>query len=45
MRIYQHINGYAADRGGTYYDKDKHVIAIREHRQYKQGLFVDGKIE
>jgi transposase-like protein len=35
-----------AERGGSthYYNKDKHTIAIREHRQYKQGLFLKGEL-
>ena len=34
-----------AERGGTkiYYDKDKHNEAIKEHRQYKQKLYL-GKL-
>jgi len=38
------------ERGGSkiYYDKDKHALSIREHRQYKQvldkqGLLVEGE--
>jgi hypothetical protein len=34
------------DNGGSkrYYDKDKHTVAMRKHRQYKQGLYVNGKL-
>ncbi len=34
-------------RGGSkqYYDKDKHTKAMRDHRRYKQGLHLDGKLE
>ncbi len=34
-------------RGGSkqYYDKDKHTKAVREHRRYKQGLHLAGKLE
>ena len=36
-----------AERGGSkqYYNKEKHTIAIREHRKYKQGLFLKGELE
>ncbi len=35
-----------AERGGSkiYYDKDYHTESIREHRQYKQKLFLENKI-
>lgn len=35
------------ERGGSkkYYDREKHTKAIREHRQYKQSLFKNGKIK
>jgi hypothetical protein len=35
-----------AERGGSkqYYDKDKHTEAMREHRQYKQELFLKGEL-
>ena len=35
-----------AELGGSkrYYDKEKHTKAIREHRQYKDQLFKQGKI-
>jgi len=34
------------ERGGSmqYYDKDKHTKAIREHRQYKQDLYLKGEL-
>ena len=32
------------ERGADYYDKDKHRDYMRDHRQYKQGLYVQGKI-
>jgi len=35
------------ERGGSkqYYVKEKHTKAMREHRQYKQGLFLKGELE
>ena len=35
-----------AERGGSkiYYDKEYHTESIREHRQYKQKLFLENKI-
>lgn len=35
------------ERGGSmqYYNKDKHTEAIREHRRYKQELFVKGELK
>ena len=35
------------ERGGwkQYYDKEKHTKAVREHRQYKQELYLEGKIQ
>jgi transposase-like protein len=34
-------------RGGSkqYYDKDKHTKTIREHRKYKQSLYLNNKLE
>ncbi len=34
-------------RGGSaiYYDKEKHTKAIREHRRYKQKLYLKGELE
>jgi predicted HTH transcriptional regulator len=34
------------ERGGSkiYYDKDKHREVKKEHRQYKQNLYLQGKI-
>lgn len=34
-------------RGGwkQYYDKEKHTLSMKEHRNYKQKLFVDGEIK
>ena len=36
-----------AERGGSkiYYDKDKHTIAMRTHRQYKQQLYLNGELK
>jgi hypothetical protein len=35
-----------AERGGTkiYYDTKKNTIAQREHRAYKQGLYLKGEL-
>lgn len=35
------------ERGGSkiYYNKEKQTASIREHRQYKQGLFIKGEIK
>ncbi len=35
------------ERGGSsqYYVKEKHTKAMREHRQYKQGLFLKGELD
>jgi len=35
------------ERGGSkqYYDKDKHSKAIREHRRYKQELYLKGELK
>jgi len=30
---------------GRYYKKERHTKAIREHRKYKQNLFLKGKIK
>lgn len=34
------------ERGGTkqYYDKEKHRIAMKEHRDYKSKLYKEGKL-
>ena len=34
------------ERGGwkTYYDKEKHRVSMKEHRDYKKELFSEGKI-
>jgi len=36
-----------SERGGSkqYYDREKHTKAIREHRKYKQGLFLKGELD
>jgi len=35
------------ENGGSkqYYNKDKHTEAMRKHRQYKQELFLEGKLK
>jgi len=35
------------ENGGSkqYYNKDKHTLQIREHRRYKQELYIRGKLE
>lgn len=40
-------NKKRAERGGSkiYYDKDKNRDCIKEHRIYKQKLFLNGKID
>ena len=36
-----------AARGGSkqYYDREKHTRTMREHRQYKQKLYVNGELK
>lgn len=37
----EHIKNHWKD----YYEKDEHTAAMREHRQYKENLYRDGKIK
>ena len=31
-------------KGGRYYDREKHRMAVKKHRDYKKELFKEGKI-
>ena len=35
----------SAQKDGRYYDKDKHKAYMKEHRDYKNKLFKEGKIK
>ena len=32
------------ERGNTYYNKEKNTKSIREHRKYKQGLYLNNEL-